>query len=92
MEEGRVRLAVVIVVLVSSLILVAWRQGRALEALAALDSVRHERALAEAERNEMERRIEYLQSRIRVDPAAQARLKMRTPDSSEIPELTGELD
>jgi len=87
-----VRLAVVTLVLVASLILVAWRQGRALDALAALDSVRHERALAEAERNEMERRIEYLQSRIRVVPAAQARLKMRTPDASEIKLLPGELD
>jgi hypothetical protein len=91
-EESRVRLALVTLTLVASLILVAWRQGRALEALAALDAVRHERALAEAERSEMERRIEHLESRIRVVPEARARLRMRMPDASEIRFLPGELD
>ena len=86
------RLAVVTLVLAASLILVAWRQGRALEALAALDAVRHERVLAEAEKSEMERRIEYLESRGRVVGEARTRLHMRTPDASEIRLLPGELD
>jgi cell division protein FtsL len=92
LEEGRVRLALVTLVLVASLILVAWRQGRALEALAALDAVRHDRVLAEAEKNELLRRIEYLESRVRVVPEARSRLRMRTPEDSEIRILPGELD
>jgi cell division protein FtsL len=85
------RLALVTLVLVASLLLVAWRQGRALEALAALDAVRQERVLAEAERSTLERRIEYLESRPRVVPAAQTRLQMRTPDDSEIRLLPGDM-
>jgi cell division protein FtsL len=91
-EESRVKLALVTLVLVASLTLVAWRQGRALEALAALDAVRHERALAEAERSELERRIEYLESRVRVVPEARSRLQMHTPEDSEMRILPGEID
>jgi cell division protein FtsL len=85
------KLALITVVLVAALTLVAWRQGRALEALAALDAVRHERTLAEAERNELERRIKYLESRARVVPAARLRLRMHIPDDSETRILAGDL-
>jgi cell division protein FtsL len=87
-----VRLALVTLVLVGALVLVAWRQGRALEALAALDQVRQERALAEAERDEMERRIEQLESRQRVGAAARTRLQMHTPDVSETRLLQGDME
>jgi cell division protein FtsL len=76
--------------LLSSLVLVAWRQSRALEALAALDETRRERVLAESERDELERRIESLESRARVVPAARTRLGMRTPEAEEIVLLAGD--
>jgi cell division protein FtsL len=76
--------------LLSSLVLVAWRQSRALEALAELDEVRRERALAESERAELERRIESLESRARVVPAARTRLGLRTPEAGEIVLLAGD--
>lgn len=85
------RLALATLVLLASLILVAWRQSRALEALAALDGVRRELSLAEGERAALERRIEHLESRARVGPEARARLGMRTPDVTEIRILAGEL-
>jgi cell division protein FtsL len=92
LEEGRVRIALATLALVSSLILVAWRQSRALEALAALDAVRRERSLAEAEHAALGRRIEHLESRVRVVPEARARLGMHLPDvSSELRILVGEL-
>jgi cell division protein FtsL len=90
-EESRVKLALITVALVGSLTFVAWRQSRALEALAALESVRQERALAEAERAEMERRIEQLESGVRVVPAARSRLRMHIPDASEIRIIPGDL-
>jgi hypothetical protein len=76
--------------LVASLILVAWRQGRALEALAELAAVRQERALAEGERADIERRKEYLESRVHVTQAARARLRMHTASASETRILPGE--
>jgi hypothetical protein len=90
-EEGGVKLALVTIALVGSLTLVAWRQSRALEALAALDAVRQERALAQAERAEMERRIEQLESGVRVVPAARSRLHMHIPSDSEIRILSGDI-
>jgi cell division protein FtsL len=77
------------VALLLSLLMVAWRQSRALEALAELDEARRERALAESERAELERRIESLESRARVVPAARTRLGMRTPEAEEIVFLPG---
>lgn len=84
------RVALAALLLGASLILVAWRQSRALEALAALEDVRSARALAEAERDEMEGRIEVLGSRGRVVPEARSRLGMHLPDVSEIRFLAGE--
>lgn len=84
-DRGRpLVLAFAVAVLLASLSLVAWRQGRALEVLAGLDRIRSERTLAEAEKAELERRIEYLESRGRVVPEARERLGMHTPESSEI--------
>jgi cell division protein FtsL len=78
------------VLLVGSLVLVAYRQARALEALAELDRVRADRGVAIAERADLERRIQSLESRSHVVPEARRRLGMRTPDATEIVYLPGE--
>ena len=83
-------MAVATVALLSSLVLVAWRQSRALEALAELDRVREGRALAEAEKADLERRIEHLESRGRIVREARATLRMRAPQAREIIILSGE--
>ncbi|HZD04479.1 MAG TPA: hypothetical protein VE173_06165 [Longimicrobiales bacterium] len=75
--------------LLASLSFVTWRQGRALEDLAELDQVRRERSLAEANRVEVQRRIQVLESRGRVASEARRRLEMHTPASSEIVYLAG---
>ncbi len=77
------KVALVIAVLLASLSLVAWRQSRALEALGGLDAVRKEMSLALAERAELNRRIQYLQSYGRVVRDARTRLGMHTPDARE---------
>lgn len=75
--------------LLASLSLVTWRQGRALDALEALDTVRRERSLAEADRVEIQRRIQVLESRSWVAPEARRRLGMHNPVGSEIVYLAG---
>ena len=82
--------AVALVLLLASLSLVTWRQSRALESLAALDSIRRERSLAEAEVTELTRRIQHLESRSRVVADARARLDMHVPSDDEIVHLLGE--
>lgn len=82
-------LALALAALLASLSFVTWRQSRALEVMAALDRVRQERALAVAERAELERRIQVLESRGRAVPAARARLGMHTPGASEMVILPG---
>lgn len=67
----------------ASLSLVTWRQSRALEALADLDRVRTERSLAEADRAELVRRIEYLESWARVVSEARSRLGLHIPGDGE---------
>ena len=84
-----VRAVVGVVVLVGALGTVTWRQSRAFEALARLDEVRSETSLAVAERVDLERRIQWLESRARVVPAARARLDMHTPDASDLVILAG---
>jgi cell division protein FtsL len=76
--------AVAFVGLLASLNLVVWRQSRALETLRTLDRVRRERAVVEAERATLVRRIQYLESRSRVVQDAAARLGMRLPNGEEI--------
>jgi cell division protein FtsL len=89
-EEGGVRAVLAVLALLAALSLVAWRQSRALEALAALDVVRRERVLAEAERAGLDSRIQFLESRGRVVPDARARLGMHLPDATEIVILAGD--
>jgi cell division protein FtsL len=77
--------------LLASLSLVTWRQARALEELAELDRLRREISLLEAERTDLETRIQALESRGRVVPAATERLGMHRPNdaSGEIVLLSG---
>jgi hypothetical protein len=79
-HAGLLRLVLAFAGLLGSLSLVVWRQSRALEVLRELDGLRTERALAEAARSEITRRIEYLESRARVTRDA-ARLGLRVPSS-----------
>ncbi|MDH3271110.1 MAG: hypothetical protein OEN56_07260 [Gemmatimonadota bacterium] len=76
------RAAVTFAFLVCSLGFVTWRQSRALEAHQALDQVRREVSVAQAERVELQREIQVLRSRSRILPAARG-LGLHTPDASE---------
>jgi cell division protein FtsL len=96
-EEGCVRFsgalltALSVALLLAALSLVTWRQARALERLAELDRLEREVSLLTAERNALESRIQVLESRGRVVPAARERLGMRTPsdEAGEIILLSG---
>jgi hypothetical protein len=81
---GVLRLALAAAALLGSLSLVVWRQSRALELLRELDRTRTERAIAEAARSDLNRRIEYLESRARVVSEAGKRLGLRVPTGDEI--------
>jgi cell division protein FtsL len=76
------RAAVTLALLVCALGFVTWRQSRALEANRVLDDLRREVSVAQAERVELERDIQVLGSRARVEPEAR-RLGMHTPHASE---------
>jgi cell division protein FtsL len=78
-----------VALLLAGLSLVTWRQARALESLAELDHLRREISLLTAERNDLENRVQVLESRGRVVPAARDRLDMRTPNAGEIVLLSG---
>ena len=82
--NGTIRLALCFAALLAALTLVIWRQSLALESLRALDHLRDSRAIAEAERSDLIRKIEQLESRAVVVGAAQARLGMRVPSAHEI--------
>jgi hypothetical protein len=84
------RVAVTFAIVVGSLGFVLWRQSRSFEAYVALDDLRREVAVAQAERIELERSIQVLLSRGRVVPAAIERLGMHMPDGSEQIILPGE--
>lgn len=88
--SGPSLVALAVAALLAALTLVAWRQSRAMEALAELEDVRRETTLVLSERVELERRIQFLESRQRVVPEARARLGMHTPDASEMYFLHGE--
>jgi cell division protein FtsL len=81
---GVIRLAFAFTALLASMSLVVWRQSRALEVLRALDEARTTRAIGEAERSELNRRIEFLESRSRVVEEAEERLGMHVPSSDEM--------
>lgn len=76
--------ALAVALLLAALSLVTWRQARALEALAELDAAQREISLVEADRAELQRRIQVLESRSRVVRDARERLGMRTPHAEEI--------
>ena len=80
-----------VVSLLGSLVVVTWRQSRAFEELGRLDEVRRLTSVAEAERVELERSIQVLESRGRVVPLARERLGMHTATTAEMVILPGEL-
>ena len=86
---GGLRAALGVGALLLALGLVVWRQARALEALAELDEVRGRHAVLAAERTELGRRIQRLESRGWVVPRAGRRLGLRTPQADEIVILPG---
>lgn len=84
------RAALTVAVLLLALGFVTWRQSRAFEVLGELEEVRRASAEARAERIDLERGIQALESRSRVVPAARSRLGMHTPDASELVILSAE--
>jgi cell division protein FtsL len=83
-HAGTIRLALAFAALLGALTLVIWRQSRALEVLRSVDQMRSARVIAEAERSELTRRIQRLESRGRVVAAARDRLGMHVPSAAEI--------
>jgi cell division protein FtsL len=84
------RATLALVALVASLWGVTWRQSRALEAMSALDEIRRQTSLAEAERVDLECSIQVLESRARVVPEARERLGMHIAAGTELVILPGE--
>jgi cell division protein FtsL len=79
-----IRAGMLFILLLGSLTLVVWRQSRALEMQRELEAVRRERAIEEAMRSTLLRRVDQLESRTRVSEAAGTRLRMRLPSGDEI--------
>ena len=73
-----------LVLLLAALSLVPWRQTRGVEMERALRQTETDRGIAEAERVAASRRVEELQSRVRVLSVARGRLGMRLPSDEEI--------
>ena len=74
----------------TSLSLVAWRQSRALETLARLDSIREANRLVEAERVGLMGEIQLLERRGRVVSDASTKIGLRLPEADEIVYLPGD--
>jgi hypothetical protein len=70
--------------LFGSLSLVVWRQSRALEELRSLDAARAERSLLQAERSELQRSVQRLESRTRIVAVAGEWFGLRNPGGDEI--------
>lgn len=70
--------------LLASLSTVIWRQSRALDVLRHLDRLRAERAMQEAQKADLQHRIQRLESRARVVAEARQKLGMHVPDGDEI--------
>lgn len=87
--SGPVLTALAVAALLAALSLVTWRQARAREALVELDRLQREISLVEAERAALERRVQTLEGRGWVVPAARSRLGMRPPRADEIVLLPG---
>jgi cell division protein FtsL len=82
--NGAIRMSLAITLLYASLATVVWRQSRALEELRGLEAARSERAILQAERSDLLREIQHLESRPRILAAAGGRLQLKTPGSDEI--------
>jgi hypothetical protein len=80
---GSLGIALGFAALLAALSLVVWRQSRALESLRALEEVRRGLALAKGEHFELARKIQYLESRGRVEPFAQRHLGLHVPTGSD---------
>jgi cell division protein FtsL len=83
-RRGVGRLLVWLLVLGSALAVVTWRQTEGHQRERALREVRSERAVVEAERMELERRVQALTTRARVVRVARERLGMHLPTDGEI--------
>lgn len=84
------RAAFGVVVLLGALALVPWRQSRALEVQTRLTRLKNQVSDAVSKRADLERRIQFLESRARVVPAARERLGMHTPVGDELVILPGD--
>ena len=73
-----------LLLLLASLSLVTWRQTRGFELEQEVRAVETSRAMKEAERVELTRRIEQLRSRSRIVRVARDRLGMHLPADDEI--------
>ena len=83
-HTGLLRLALAFAALFASLSLVVWRQSRALDVLRELDRTRTAAAIAEAERSDLTRRLEFLESRAHIVSEAKRQLGLRVPSANEI--------
>jgi cell division protein FtsL len=73
-----------LLLLLGSLTTVTWRQTLGVARERAVRELQAERAIAEAERMELERRVQALSSRARVVRVARERLRMHLPADHEI--------
>lgn len=78
------RVTVTLAVLLGALAFVTWRQSRTFEALEALEELRRATSVARAERVELDRTVQFLESRARVVPEARRTLGMHLPGASEL--------
>jgi cell division protein FtsL len=83
-SSGAIRMAAACALLFVSLSMVVWRQSRALEELRGLDAARSTRAILQAERSELQREIQRLESRTRIVAVASERLGLRVPAATEL--------
>lgn len=83
-HTGTIRLALAFAALLAALTLVIHRQSHALVTMRQAEALRSERVVAEAERAELTRRIQTLESRAHVVATARARLGMYVPSAEEI--------
>jgi cell division protein FtsB len=82
---GRTVFAFTVVLVFGALSMgVTWRQSRAFETQKALDNLRQEVSVSEAERVRVEQLIQVLESRQMVVPKAREILGMHTPAGNEL--------
>jgi cell division protein FtsB len=85
------RAALAVVCLLGALGLVTWRHSRALEVLRELDETRRSVSVLEAERVDLDRVIQGMESRAQIVPRAREELGMHTPGATELVILPGDL-